>query len=142
MRRAVVITTEAIAALLSRDDGPLAVRDARADGSDGAWLDFYGIVRDREPDGTPIEAIDYEAHAPMAEHQIHKLLDRLAARFPLSAVLVVHRIGPVPAGEPSLLVRILSPHREEALHACRAFLDELKAEVPIWKHPVPLVAGR
>jgi molybdopterin synthase catalytic subunit len=26
------------------------------------------------------------------------------------------------------------PHRAEALDACRALIDELKATVPIWKH--------
>ena len=28
----------------------------------------------------------------------------------------------------------ISPHRAEAFDACRALIDELKQDVPIWKH--------
>jgi len=51
-------------------------------------------------------------------------------------MLVIHRIGRIPVGEASLLVRVLTPHREEGLQACRDFLNQLKTWVPIWKHPV------
>lgn len=104
----------------------------------GAWLEFYGIVRDLEPAGEQderIAAIEYEAHERMALHQLERILDRLEPRYPLEAVLLVHRIGRVPVGEPSLLVRVLSGHRREALDACAELIDELKRWVPIWKHP-------
>ncbi len=117
----------------------------------GAWLDFYGVVRDREDpedsgptehettayraEGHPITAIEYEAHEEMAVHQMERILNELASKYPLNAALVIHRIGRVPVGEASLLVRILSPHRTEALGACAEFIDELKTWVPIWKHP-------
>ena len=136
MERIVIVTGDPIADVLERGAVPHRLRNpAHAWGSDGAWLDFYGIVRGAEPDGSPIAEIEYEAHPAMAEHQIHLILDRLETRHPLSALLVVHRIGTVPVGEPSLLVRILSPHRGEALRACTELIDELKRDVPIWKHP-------
>ena len=149
MKRIVLVTEDPISERLARgttlpetgtppgasSEPNLLTTDARADGTDGAWLDFYGIVRSSEPDGARIEAIDYEAHVRMAEHQIHRILDRLAGKYPLSAVVVIHRFGEVPVGEPSLLVRILAPHRGEALEACAEFIDDLKRDVPIWKHP-------
>lgn len=107
------------------------------EGPVGGWLDFYGIVRGIEA-ATPITGIEYEAHREMAEHQIERILDQLAGKYPLEGMLVVHRIGFVPVGEPSLLVRVLSPHRGEALRACAEFIDELKTWVPIWKHPSPV----
>ncbi|MEZ4648411.1 MAG: molybdenum cofactor biosynthesis protein MoaE [Candidatus Eisenbacteria bacterium] len=128
MERVVVITRGPIETALDQTE-------VRADGRDGAWLDFYGIVRDAEPDGTPLRAIEYEAHEQMAEHQLHLILDRIANRHPVSRVVLVHRIGVVPVGEASLLVRVLSPHRQEALTACAEIIDELKQDVPIWKHP-------
>lgn len=141
MERVVVVTEAPIAEVLAGAErneaagATLLTTTIGAGGADGAWLDFYGLVRDTEPDGAVITAIDYEAHVAMAVHQIHRILDRLEARYPLSAVALVHRIGPVPVGVPSLLVRILAPHRGEALAACALLIDELKRDVPIWKHP-------
>lgn len=136
MERIVLVTEDPIADVLARrTEGTLLTDTVRATGLDGAWLDFYGIVRDAEADGSRVEAIDYEAHVAMAEHQIHRILDRMAVKYPLSAVVLVHRTGIVPVGEPSLLVRILSPHRGEALEACAELIDDLKRDVPIWKHP-------
>jgi hypothetical protein len=131
----------------------------RLEGPVGAWLDFYGIVRGTEPadsegtsgsDGsgtatttttTPsgestIVAIEYEAHPQMAQHQLELLVARIGEAHPLEALLVIHRIGRVPVGEPSLLVRILSGHRGESLRACADLIDELKTWVPIWKHAI------
>ncbi len=142
----VVLTREPIEAVLAglepewRTDAtsPAGRIDSHAiSGRCGAWLDFYGIVRDTEPDGSRIRAIDYEAHETMAEHQLGLCIARIESDYPLDAVLVIHRIGEVPVGEPSLLVRILSGHRGEALDACRDFINLLKADVPIWKQPVP-----
>ena len=109
-------------------------------GSVGAWVEFHGIVRDRETvEGREIviEALDYEAHPPMAIHQMERILDQLAAKRTVSAVLVVHRVGRIHVGETSILVRVLAPHRGEAFEVCASFMDELKRWVPIWKHPVP-----
>lgn len=139
--------------------GRVSPRGALA-GTVGAWLDFYGIVRaiedpahrcgpirqessreGRHPEAAgppfPIRALRYEAHEAMAVHQMNQILSRLGAEHGLTAALVLHRVGEVPVGEASLLVRILSPHREEALRATARFIDELKQWVPIWKHPVP-----
>lgn len=109
------------------------VRGRVAEGAVGAWLDFWGIVR-AEEGGRTIEALDYEAHSAMAEHQLTRLAERIAAERGLEALLVIHRIGRVPVGEPSMLVRVWSGHRAEALAGCAELIDELKKWVPIWKH--------
>lgn len=112
-------------------------------GATGAWVEFFGIVRELEESAealTPavrIRAIEYEAHDEMALHQLHRILDQMAAQHPLQAFLVIHRLGEVPVGEPSLLVRALSGHRNGALVAVAAFIHEMKQWVPIWKHPIP-----
>lgn len=101
----------------------------------GAIVDFWGIVRALE-DGRAITGIDYEAHAPMAEHQMRGLAETASDKFGLTKVLIRHRIGFVPATEASIVVRIESPHRSAAFSASQWIMDELKRTVPIWKHPV------
>lgn len=151
METLVLLTTDPIEATLRDLPSPWSIdakgpagstRDrGRLEGPVGAWLDFYGIVRDLEAgesgDGERrIVAIEYEAHPEMAQHQLEMLARRIASAHSLEALLVIHRIGRVPVGEPSLLVRTLSGHRGESLRACAEFIDELKKWVPIWKHPI------
>lgn len=99
----------------------------------GAVVEFWGVVREME-DGSPISGIEYEAYTEMAEHQMHRILSDLENRLPLDWVVVVHRIGMVPAGEASLYVRVEARHRREAFVACQSFIDQMKRDVPIWKH--------
>ena len=101
----------------------------------GAAVYFLGVVRGTE-DNTPIRALEYETFQRMAEHQIRLLFDAMAKRWPLESVRLVHRVGLVQAGEPSLWVEVISPHRAEAFAACQWLIDELKRLAPIWKRPV------
>jgi molybdopterin synthase catalytic subunit len=100
----------------------------------GAKVDFRGIVRGSE-DGREIEGIDYEAHWKMAKHQLKQIADRAMIQFELRSVIIHHRVGFVAVGEPSLIMRVSSGHRQEAFEASRWIVDELKKKVPIWKRP-------
>lgn len=103
----------------------------------GASLVFVGIVRDREGDAS-IRGLDYEAFEAMAEHQFHKLFDQVEQRWPMiESLRLVHRIGVVEAGHPSLWVEVRAPHRGEAFAATQWLIDEMKRVVPIWKRAVP-----
>ncbi len=102
----------------------------------GAAVYFSGIVRGSE-DAQPISALEYECFRPMAEHQFHRLFDELECRWPIASVRLVHRIGVVKAGEASLWVEIVAPHRGEAFAACQWLIDEMKRVVPIWKKTLP-----
>jgi len=100
----------------------------------GAMVDFWGVVRETE-NGAAIEGIDYEAHRAMAEHQLRGVAEKAVREFELRRIMVHHRIGFVPAGEPSLLVRVESRHRAAAFRASEWVVNELKKCAPIWKHP-------
>ncbi len=115
-------------------DAPLAVRPDELPAEVGGIVDFWGVVR-RMEDGAPISGIEYEAYPAMAEHQLQTIAEEGSRRFDLMRVDVLHRIGFVPVGEPSLLVRVCSKHRADAFRACSGMVDELKKRVPIWKHP-------
>ena len=114
------VTQEPIAARLS--DIPAA----------GAVVDFWGVVRLLE-DEHEIDGIDYEAHREMAEHQLKRIAEQAAERFGLKRVIIHHRIGFIRVGEPSLFLRVASPHRSEGFRASQWIVDELKKKVPIWK---------
>jgi molybdopterin synthase catalytic subunit len=101
----------------------------------GAVVAFLGVVRDSEA-GAAIRALEYETFQRMAEHQFHLLFDAMEKRWPIGSVRVVHRVGVVPAGEPSLWVEVSAPHRAEAFAACQWLIDEMKRVVPIWKKAV------
>ena len=101
----------------------------------GAAIYFFGVVRESEG-GTAISAIDYEAFEEMAQHQFNRIFDQIETRWPIESVRLVHRIGLVKVGEPSLWVELIAPHRGEAFAACQFLIDEMKRVVPIWKKPV------
>ena len=115
-------------------DAPLAVPPDALPVEVGGIVDFWGVVR-RTEDGAPISGIEYEAHRAMAEHQLRAIAEEGILSFKLMQLTVLHRIGFVPVGEASLLVRVCSQHRVEAFRACSWIVDELKRRVPIWKRP-------
>lgn len=116
-------------------DAPLTLTSETPPVETGAVVDFWGVVRRTEGD-SEISGIRYEAHRAMAEHQLKTVADECLAAFELKQLLVHHRIGFVPVGETSLLVRVGSRHREQGFRASVWVVDELKKRVPIWKHPV------
>lgn len=117
----IAITTEAVAA-------PKSI--ARTDC--GAVLDFVGVVR-AEENGSVIEGLFYEAYQPMAQQQMECIARELLNQHPCREVHVVHRIGFVATGEPSILVRVAARHRGEAISFLADFMNRLKMDVPIWK---------
>ena len=115
-------------------EGPLQAPPQNHHGDAGATLDFLGVVR-RLEDGGEIDGIEYEAHREMAEHQLRRIAEQAAENFRLRVVIIHHRIGFIAVGEPSLFVRVASPHRGEGFRASQWIVDELKRKVPIWKKP-------
>jgi len=127
MKHSLLITDQPI------DEGALVAARTMSAGM-GAVVYFTGVVRGCE-EGAPIEAIDYEAFKPMAEHQFQLLFNEMGNRWPIESVRLVHRLGVVRVNEPSLWVEVVAPHRGEAFAACQWLIDEMKRLVPIWKKP-------
>jgi molybdopterin converting factor subunit 1 len=115
--------------LVAISTGPLdlaavsaAVRDPRA----GGITIFEGVTRE-------VEALDYEAYVEMAGPKLRAIGEQVAAAHGLCAVALVHRVGTVPLGEPSVIVAASAAHRGEAFAGARALIDRVKSEAPIWK---------
>lgn len=118
---------------------PLSVPEllaAVADPAAGGQALFVGVVRDHD-EGRPVTGLDYEAH-PGAPDELALVAGEVARRPGIRAVAVEHRVGPLAVGDAAVIVAVAAEHRGQALEACRALIDELKARVPIWKrqhHP-------
>ena len=109
-----------------------AVARRVADPSCGATVVFAGTVRESHR-GRRVERITYSAYRAMADPRLREIARRLELRYPGARVAIVHRLGVIPVGEPSVVIAVASPHREAAYAANREALERLKAEVPIWK---------
>ncbi|MEU0689450.1 molybdenum cofactor biosynthesis protein MoaE [Streptomyces uncialis] len=112
---------------LSLDEVFRAVGDPAA----GGTALFVGTVRDHD-NGAGVTALGYTAH-PTAEAELRRVADKIVANHPVRALAAVHRVGDLRVGDIAVIVAVSCPHRAEAFAACRALIDDLKREVPIWK---------
>jgi molybdopterin synthase catalytic subunit len=124
----VVRLVDVRAAELSVDE----VRAAVADPTAGGIALFAGAVRDSDHD-RQVTGLSYSAH-PSAVGELRRVAGAVAEKFKVTGIAAVHRVGDLEIGDLAVVVAVSCPHRAEALDACRALIDELKATVPIWKH--------
>ncbi len=121
--------------LLGLTSAPLSVEtmlEAVADPAAGGHAVFVGTVRDHDG-GRDVASLSYSAH-PSAEAVLRQVAERVAGRFGVVAVAAQHRVGDLAVGDLAVVVAVSTAHRGEAFEACRALIDDLKSEVPIWKH--------
>ena len=98
----------------------------------GAVVSFSGICRGSE-DGEPIAALTLEHYPDMAEAEIMRHAEAAMARWPLTGLTVIHRVGRIRPGENIVLVLTASKHRQAAFQAAEFLMDYLKASAPFWK---------
>ena len=103
--------------------------------SHGAVVTFAGVVRDHSGDKRT-NYLEYEAYTNMAEKKMAEIGDEIQRQWGIADVAILHRVGRLEIGEISVLIAIASPHRAEALAACKYAIDRLKEIVPIWKKEV------
>jgi len=115
------------------DPGPL-VAAVRTDDV-GAVALFFGVVRN-ENLGRAVRYLEYDAYPEMAITKMKEVAGEVRAKFPVTGVGAMHRVGRLEIGETSLLVAVASPHRVEAFAACHYAVDRIKQIVPIWKKEV------
>jgi len=119
---------------LSVDEVFQAVQDPAA----GGTALFVGTVRDIDPTIDPeakVVRLDYSSH-PSALDKLRDVAERVATESGVIAVAAVHRVGELAVGDLAVVVAAAAGHRTEAFVASRRLIDELKAEVPLWKHEV------
>lgn len=113
---------------LSLDEVYETVTDAAA----GGICVFIGTVRDHDA-GQGVSALGYSSH-PTAIARLREVAERIASECDVIALAGVHRVGDLGIGDLAVVVAASAAHRADAFEACRRLIDELKTEVPVWKH--------
>ena len=102
----------------------------------GGIVTFSGVTRPTDSLGRALSHIDYEAYQPMAEKCLRRIGEAVLSQWGVAQLAILHRIGRVEIGEPSVVIVAAAPHRKEAFRACEYAIDTLKKTVPIWKKEV------
>jgi molybdenum cofactor synthesis domain-containing protein len=102
----------------------------------GAVATFTGYVRDHDG-GRGVARLHYEAH-PDAAAVLRSVAERVARRTAAATgdrvrAAVVHRTGDLTIGDVAVVAAVAAGHRQAAFAAASDLVEELKAEVPIWK---------
>lgn len=109
-----------------------AIKAMVSDRTTGAVVVFSGDVRDHDH-GREVVSLTYESH-PTAAAVMRTVVESLANSLDVTHIAAAHRVGAIPIGEAALVVAVGSSHRGDAFAACREIVDQIKLELPVWKH--------
>lgn len=128
---------ESAVLLTATSDQPLDLNsliELVADQSAGAIASFLGVVRDHDG-GKAVDHLVYETH-PDVNRIMAEVAEQVAERHPEVRMAVVHRVGKLEIGDAAVAAAAASAHRTEAFAAVAELVENLKHQVPIWKHQV------
>lgn len=117
--------------------GPLDVNEifgrwlaSEANSNFGAFVSFVGTIRAENG----IEALSFDIYEPILQQWFDKWQER--ARQQGGIVKIAHAVGDVPIHASSYISAVFSPKRRVALELIDAFVEDFKANAPIWKYDV------
>lgn len=117
-----------MAVRVQREDFDLGAEAAALEAGAGAVVTFTGIVRDGD-----VAAMTLEHYPGMTEAALAEIEAEAQARWPLSGVTIIHRVGRLLPGERIMMVAAASAHRQAAFEAAEFLMDYLKTRAPFWK---------
>ena len=85
------------------------------------------------PTAQAVTTLELDAYPGFTEPAIEGMETEARARFAAQEVLIVHRYGPIQAGEAIVFVAAAAEHRRAAFEAADFLMDRLKTEAPFWK---------
>lgn len=98
----------------------------------GALVTFEGLVRNHNNQKS-VEKLTYYGYEQLALNQGKLLIQKAKELFAIEQAVAIHRIGDLKIGDMAVWIGVTSAHRTSAFDACRWLLDEIKAEIPVWK---------
>jgi molybdopterin synthase catalytic subunit len=98
----------------------------------GGVVSFTGLVRASDG-GREVTSLEYSAH-PSALDRMTDVVRAVDSTEDVVAVAALHRVGPLVVGDVAVVVAASAAHRDVAFLAARRLIDEIKEQVPIWKH--------
>lgn len=94
----------------------------------GAYIPFIGIVRDE--DG--ISGLSFDIYEPILKSWFEAWQTKANAEG--AYLLMAHSRGDVPNHTSSYISAVVSPQRKVALKFINDFVEDFKANAPIWKY--------
>jgi molybdopterin synthase catalytic subunit len=91
----------------------------------GAMIPFIGIVR---PDNG-IEGLSFDLYLPLLNEWFKKW-----SNLPDVKIKMAHSFSDVKVGETSFLCAVFTKHRREGFKYLEEFVEDFKANAPIWKY--------
>ena len=96
----------------------------------GAFITFVGIIREENS----IEALSFDIYEPILKKWFESW--QVKAKERGAIVKMAHAIGDVAVAQSSYIAAVASPKRRVALTLIEEFVEDFKANAPIWKYDV------
>jgi len=96
----------------------------------GAFITFIGTIREEDN----IEALSFDVYEPILKSWFENWQKEAKKRGAI--VKMAHSIGDVYINQSSYISAVISPKRRVALELIDEFVEDFKANAPIWKYDV------
>lgn len=100
------------------------------DSNFGAIITFVGIVRDEDK----IDGLSFDIYEPILNSWFDSWQNK--AKEKNAIVLMAHSRGDVLNHQSSYIAAVCSPKRRVALELIDEFVEDFKAQAPIWKYDI------
>ena len=102
----------------------------------GALCVFEGIVREEvlNDQAQSVQALSFDIYKPLLVKWFALWQDRASKKG--ARILMAHSYGNVPATQSSFMCGIISRQRGVSLELYEMFIEDFKANTPIWKYDV------
>jgi molybdopterin synthase catalytic subunit len=100
------------------------------DSNYGAIITFVGVVRDEDK----IDGLSFDIYEPILNSWFDSWQEK--AKKLNAVVLMAHSKGDVFNHESSYIAAVCSPKRRVALELIDEFVEDFKAQAPIWKYDI------
>lgn len=98
----------------------------------GALASFIGFVKELV-NGSRVIELEYIAYEPHASRKLLEIAEEESLDEDVAGVYLVHRIGKLKPGEPTIYIFVAAKGREKAFKKAERILERVKREVPIYK---------
>jgi len=96
----------------------------------GAFITFVGIVRDENF----IDGLSFDIYKPLLKNWFNNWQEKAGQQN--AKIKMAHSIGNVFLHQSSYIAAVFSPKRRVALELIDEFVEDFKANAPIWKYDI------
>jgi molybdopterin synthase catalytic subunit len=111
---------------------PEAVVNQAKTPDSGCVVTYVGLIRDNSR-GKLVKSVEYRDVDGKAEERLQAIADEVKKQFPVTSIVIYHRIGVLKVGDINLVVAIGAGHRGEGLAAVGRTVDLFKDRLPTIK---------